>query len=99
MLTFIGKEDINYMQYSLTLTRKADDSATFGFHFDGTKVGMITKNSPAGRIGMVQLGDEILKVNDAKIASIRDIFDILEKSPLSIDITLRRPLRFFVLTS
>ena len=84
------------MQYSLTLTRKADDSPTFGFHFDGTKVAMITKNSPAGRIGMAQLGDEILKVNDVKIASTGDIFDALETSPLSIDVTLRRPRRCLV---
>ena len=84
------------MQYSLTLTRKADDSQTFGFHFDGTKVAMITKNSPAGRIGMAQLGDEILKVNDVKIASTADIFAALEESPLSIDITLRRPRRCLV---
>ena len=84
------------MQYSLTLTRKADDSQTFGFHFDGTKVAMITKNSPAGQTGMVQLGDEILKVNDVKIASTGDIFDVLGKSPLSIDITLQRPRRCLV---
>ena len=95
MLTFIGKEDINYMQYSLTLTRKAGDSQTFGLHFDGTKVGMITKNSPAGRIGMVQLGDEVLTVNGAKITCSGDIFDVLEKAPLSIEITLPRPRRCF----
>ena len=84
------------MQYSLTLARKADDSPTFGFHFDGTKVAMITKNSPAGQTGMVQLGDEILKVNDVRIASTGDIFDVLGKSPLSIDITLQRPRRCLV---
>ena len=76
--------------YSVTLSRKMDEP--FGFALRGTQIGMIHENSSADKIGILKVGDVLLRINNKTISNLSnsDIVSRVKGSGLSINLTLQR---------
>ena len=76
--------------YSVNISRKMDEP--FGFALRGSQIGTIQKNSPAHKIGLIRVGDTLLKINNITISELinDNVVSLVKDSGPLINLKLSR---------